>query len=63
MEKLYRFKEAAEVLRVNPQTIQRWSRQGQLKTLHSGSLLVFTEKSPREFLEYAEAGRGSIPQP
>lgn len=56
MEKLYLVGEAADYLRVNPQTIQRWVREGRLKALWSGRRMVFTEGQLREFLEPVGAG-------
>jgi excisionase family DNA binding protein len=57
MEKLYLVKEAADYLRVNPQTVLRWVREGRLQALRSGRQTVFTEKSLRRFLEPVGAGR------
>ena len=57
MERLFLVEEAAEYLRVNPQTVRRWVREGKLKALWSGRQLVFTEKALGEFLEPVAAGQ------
>ena len=57
VERLFLVEEAAEYLRVNPQTVRRWVREGKLKALWSGRQLVFTEKALREFLEPVAAGQ------
>ena len=31
MDRLYRLKEAAEILGVHPQTLQRWCREGKVR--------------------------------
>jgi putative resolvase len=51
MERLLKAEEAADFLRVNPQTIRRWVREGRLKALWSGRQLVFTEEGLKKFLE------------
>jgi excisionase family DNA binding protein len=56
MEKLYLVKEAADYLRVNPQTVLRWVREGRLEAFRSGRQMVFTEESLKAFLEPVGAG-------
>ena len=33
MEKLYRIKEASEILGVHPKTLQRWAREGKIRVV------------------------------
>jgi len=35
MEKLYRIKEAAEILGVHPKTVQKWAREGKIKVVYT----------------------------
>jgi excisionase family DNA binding protein len=48
--RLFLVEEAAEYLRVNPQTIRRWVREKRLQGFWSGRRLVFPEKALQEFL-------------
>lgn len=54
MEKFYLVDEASSILRVNPQTVQRWVREGRLQAGWSGRQLVFTEDQLREFVKPTE---------
>lgn len=49
--KFHTVQTAAEALRVTPQTIRAWIKQGKLKGKRVGRPILITEKSIREFLE------------
>jgi excisionase family DNA binding protein len=56
MERVLVVKEAADYLRVNPQTVLRWVREGRLQAFRSGRHLVFSEESLKAFLEPVGSG-------
>jgi len=41
MEKLYRIKEAAEILGVHPKTLQRWAREGKIRVVLRDEFKLF----------------------
>jgi excisionase family DNA binding protein len=49
--KFYTIPETAQALRVTPQTIRAWIRQGRLKSQRIGRPILITEKNLREFLQ------------
>ena len=48
--KFYTIPETAQALRVTPQTIRAWVKQGKLKGLRIGRPILITESNLREFL-------------
>jgi len=51
MEKLYRLKEASEILGVHPKTLQRWAREGKIKTVKTaGGIRRIPESEIRRLL-------------
>ena len=49
--KFYTVPEVADALKVTPQTIRTWIKQGKLKSQRIGKPIFITEKNIREFLE------------
>lgn len=49
--KFYTVTEVADALKVTPQTIRTWIKQGKLKSQRIGKPIFITEKNIREFLE------------
>jgi excisionase family DNA binding protein len=50
--KFYTVPEAAEALRVTPQTIRAWIKQGRLKAKRIGRPILITENHLKEFLTW-----------
>ncbi len=51
MEKLYRVKEAAEILGVHPKTLQRWAREGKIRVVKTvGGIRRIPESEIRKLL-------------
>jgi len=48
--KFYTIPETAEALRVTPQTIRAWIKQGKIKSQRIGRPILITENNLREFL-------------
>lgn len=49
--KLYNIKETAEALRVTPQTIRAYIKQGMLKTVRIGKPILISHNSITNFLD------------
>ena len=49
--KFYTIPEAAHALRVTPQTIRAWIKQGKLKGQRIGRPILITENNLKEFLK------------
>jgi excisionase family DNA binding protein len=49
--KFYTIPEAAQALRVTPQTIRAWIKQGKLKGQRIGRPILITENNLKEFLQ------------
>jgi len=49
--KFYTIRDAAQALRVTPQTIRAWIKQGRLKAQRIGRPILITEGNLREFLQ------------
>jgi len=49
--KFYTIPETAEALRVTPQTIRAWIKQGKIKSQRIGRPILITERNLREFLQ------------
>ena len=49
--KFYTIPETAQALRVTPQTIRAWIKQGKLKGQRIGRPILITEKNLKEFLQ------------
>lgn len=49
--KFYTIPETAQALRVTPQTIRAWIKQGRLKSQRIGRPILITENNLREFLQ------------
>ena len=47
----YTIQEAAQALRVTPQTIRAWIKQGRLKGVRVGRPILITENNIKAFLE------------
>lgn len=47
----YTIQEIATALKVTPQTIRAWVKQGRLKSQRIGRPILITEESLREFLQ------------
>jgi len=51
MEKLYRIKEALEILGVHPKTLRRWAREGKIKVVRTvGGIRRIPESEIRRLL-------------
>ena len=50
--KFYTLLETAEALKVTPQTIRAWIKQGRLKSQRIGRPILITEKNLMEFLQH-----------
>jgi excisionase family DNA binding protein len=48
--KFYTIPETAEALKVTPQTIRTWIKQGKIKSQRIGRPILITERNLREFL-------------
>ena len=48
--KFYTISETAQALRVTPQTIRAWIKQGRLKSQRIGRPILITESNLKEFL-------------
>ena len=48
--KFYTIPETAQALKVTPQTIRTWIKQGKIKSQRIGRPILFTEENIREFL-------------
>jgi excisionase family DNA binding protein len=51
--KFYTIPEAAQALKVTPQTIRAWIKQGRLKAQRIGRPILITETNLKEFLQVA----------
>ena len=49
--KFYTIPETAQALRVTPQTIRAWIKQGKLKSQRIGRPIFITENNLKEFLQ------------
>lgn len=49
--KFYTIQETAKALRVTPQTIRAWIKQGKLKGQRIGRPILITENNLKEFLQ------------
>jgi excisionase family DNA binding protein len=49
--KFYTLAETAEALKVTPQTIRAWIKQGRIKSQRIGRPILITEKNLMEFLQ------------
>jgi excisionase family DNA binding protein len=49
--KFYTIPETAKALKVTPQTIRAWIKQGKLKSQRIGRPILITENNLREFLQ------------
>jgi excisionase family DNA binding protein len=49
--KFYTIQEAAKALRVTPQTIRAWIKQGRIKSQRIGRPILITESNLKEFLQ------------
>jgi excisionase family DNA binding protein len=47
----YTIQETAEALKVTPQTIRTWIKQGRLKSIRIGKPIFVTEQDLKEFLQ------------
>ena len=47
----YTIQETAEALKVTPQTIRAWIKQGRLKSIRIGKPIFVTEQNLKEFLQ------------
>jgi excisionase family DNA binding protein len=52
--KFYTIPETAEALRVTPQTIRAWIKQGKIKSQRIGRPILITENNLKEFLQNGE---------
>lgn len=50
--KFYTLAETAEALKVTPQTIRAWIKQGRIKSQRIGRPILITEKNLMEFLQH-----------
>ena len=48
--KFYTIQETAQALRVTPQTIRAWIKQGKIKSQRIGKPILITERNIKEFL-------------
>jgi len=51
IEKFYTTEEVAQILRVKPQTVAKWSSEGSLVPLKAGGRNLYTEDQIREFIK------------
>jgi excisionase family DNA binding protein len=51
--KFYNVPETAKALRVTPQTIRAWIKQGRIKSQRIGRPILITENNLKEFLQAA----------
>ena len=49
--KFYTIPEVAQALRVTPQTVRAWIKQGKLKAQRIGRPILITENNLKEFLQ------------
>ena len=49
--KFYTIPETAQALRVTPQTIRAWIKQGKIKSQRIGRPIYITERNLKEFLQ------------
>ena len=49
--KFYNIQETAQALRVTPQTIRAWIKQGKIKSQRIGRPILITENNLKEFLQ------------
>jgi excisionase family DNA binding protein len=49
--KFYTIQETAEALKVTPQTIRAWIKQGKIKSQRIGRPILITENNLKEFLK------------
>jgi excisionase family DNA binding protein len=49
--KFYTIPDTAQALRVTPQTIRAWIKQGKIKSQRIGRPILITESNLREFLQ------------
>ena len=49
--KFYNIQETAQALRVTPQTIRAWIKQGKIKSQRIGRPILITENNLKEFLK------------
>lgn len=49
--KFYKIPEVAEALKVTPQTVRTWIKQGKLKSQRIGRPILITESNLKEFLK------------
>jgi len=49
--KFYNISETAKALRVTPQTIRAWIKQGKIKSQRIGRPILITESNLKEFLK------------
>lgn len=49
--KFYNVPETAEALKVTPQTIRIWIKQGRIKSIRIGRPIFITENNLKEFLQ------------
>ena len=54
MEKIYTASEAAAMLRIHPETLYCWCKQGRISFVRLGRKLAFREVAVREFLDKME---------
>jgi excisionase family DNA binding protein len=52
--KFYNVLETAKALRVTPQTIRAWIKQGRIKSQRIGRPILITENNLKEFLNYSK---------
>jgi len=52
--KFYTIPETAQALRVTPQTIRTWIKQGRLKAQRIGRPILITENNLKEFLNQSK---------
>lgn len=52
--KFYTIQDAAEALKVTPQTIRAWIKQGRIKGQRIGRPILITESNIREFLQLSK---------
>ena len=49
--KFYTIQETAQALRVTPQTIRAWIKQGKIKSQRIGRPILITERNLKQFLK------------
>jgi len=52
--KFYTIPETAEALKVTPQTIRAWIKQGKIKSQRIGRPILITENNLKEFLKVSK---------